>query len=117
MSYIFKTELTESEQIEELRANICQGKHKSAKADQAKFDEMIQKDVDFGFALPINSDVLARIPHCMVQPGGIVQQLTLTPDGTRVPKKRLMHNLTCAQTVEGVSVNTRLDLLEYPPMF
>ena len=75
MQYFFTRELTEDERVTELRANIIQGNHRSATGNQKVFDTMIQKDVKIGFALPVATDILLKVPNCMVQPGGIVRQM------------------------------------------
>ena len=117
MAYKFSTALTEHQRLQEVQASLEYRNHKSATNNQALFDTYISKDVKFGFALPIQKDVVVQIPQCLVQPGGLTKQFTLSPDGTQVPQQRLTHDLTFEHIGENISVNNRLDLQEYPEMY
>ena len=117
MSYKFTTELDENQRLKEVEASLQYGNHKSATNNLCLFEEYIAKDVKFGFALPIDKTAITDIPKCLVQPGGLAKQFTLSPDGTRVPQERLMHDLTFKHTGTNISVNNWLNLDKYPKMY
>ena len=52
----------------------------------------------------------------MLQPCNLADQFSLTETGERIPKKRLTHDLSSSLTQEDASVNSRIDMDEYPPM-
>ena len=112
MSYKFTTELDEDQHLKEVEASLQYGNHKSATNNQRLFEEYIAKDVKFGFALPINTTAITDIPKCLVQPGGLAKQFTLSPDGTRVPQERLTQDLTFEHTGKNISVNNQLNLIK-----
>ena len=86
MSYKFTKELDKDQRLKEVEASLQYGNHKSATNNQRLFEKYIAKDVKFGFALPIDKTAILAIPKCLVQPGGLAKQFTLSPDGTRVPQ-------------------------------
>ena len=66
MEYIYKERLTDSERMAKLKANIDQGNHKSATSKPAELKEKINRDVHYGFAVPIRTSVLTKILGAMV---------------------------------------------------
>ena len=117
MSYSFSSDISENKRVSELHANLTKGNHKSAKENQQEFNDYLKQDVRYGFAVPVLCELVHKIPNALVQPGGLASQYTLTPDGSRVPQKRLTHDLTYEQTGTNISVNNRIDLKQYTPMF
>lgn len=117
ISYKFTTELNEDQHLKEVEASLQYGNHKSATNNRRLFEEYIAKDVKFGFALPINKTAITNIPKCLVQPGGLAKQFTLSPDGTCFPQEHLTHDLIFEHTGTNISVNNRLNLDEYPEMY
>ena len=115
MRYEFRRELSEEERIKELGAMLERGNHKSAKDDTAEVERLLGKDVEHGFSLPVLTSIVKKIKWAMVQPAGLASQFALQPDGSRVPKDRLTHDLTFEDS-EGTSVNNRVDMDRYPDM-
>ena len=92
MEYIYKETLTDSERMAELEANIDRGNHKSATSKPEELKEKINRDVHYGFAVPIQKSILTKILGAMVQPCGLASRFSLTKSGERVLKDRLTHN-------------------------
>lgn len=116
MDYSFHTELSEEARVAELEAQIRRGNHKSAQDERDTVVELLMKEVQHGFAIPIDGSVVPRMKGEMVQPCGVVTQMSLEEDGSRTEKKRLTHDLSFSALVEGASVNDRVDKEQYPPM-
>jgi len=51
---------------------IQQGNHKSALVDSEKISERIDKDVRYGFSLPVTIESVSKLKGSMVEPLGIV---------------------------------------------
>ena len=115
MRYEFLRELSEEERLKELGAMLARGNHKSAKDESDEVERLLAKDVKHGFSLPVLASIIRKIKGAMVQPAGIASQFALQPDGSRVPKNRLTHDLTF-EDGEGVSVNNRVDMDLYVEM-
>ena len=114
MSYNFLSKLLEPQRLQELLASFEYDNHKSTATDLDNFQHHFLKDLKFGFALPIDKSTITNIPHCMVQPGG---QFTLGLDGSRLPQRRLTHDLSFEHTCDNLSINNNLDLNKYLYMF
>jgi hypothetical protein len=61
--------------------------------------------------------VVERIRGAMVQPLGLATQYGLTEDGSRKVKYRLTQDLSFSLTEPDMSVNSRIDMDQYPEMF
>ena len=53
MEYYFDRDLTKKERSEELKANLAQGNYNSAKSQSEELEIKINREVIYGFALPI----------------------------------------------------------------
>ena len=53
MEYYFDHDLTKNERVEELNANIARGNHNSAKSRPKELETKINRELTYGFALPI----------------------------------------------------------------
>jgi len=116
MDYIFTRELSETERTTELLAQLERGNHKSATDDEPSVAKLIAKDVRHGFSLPLPADIVPRIKGALVQPCGLATQFGLSADGSRILKKRLTHDLSFSLTTDDASVNSRIDMSQYPEM-
>jgi hypothetical protein len=116
MDYIFTTDLDEGQQIHEMEANISRGGHKSASDHQAHLVRLLDRDVKYGFAMPIPKLSVHSLKGAMVQPAGVTSQFTILENGSRTKKQRLTYDLTYAATFPGASVNSRIDMKKYPEM-
>ena len=93
----------------ELNANLARGNHCSATKRLDILEEKLEKDVKFGFAVPVWASSLRDIAGTMVQTCGLAVQHAL--EGI---KYRLTHNLSFLITSEDTSVNSRCDIDAYP---
>jgi hypothetical protein len=117
MGYRFKTAITEGERMKELHGMMERGNHKSAEEGSEKAAELLAKDVAHGFSIPVSPGVVERIRGAMVQPLGLATQYGLTEDGSRKVKYRLTQDLSFSLTEPDMSVNSRIDMDQYPEMF
>ena len=116
MEYHYDRDLTESEKEEELQTNLTRGNHNSAKSCLKELETKINREVMYGFALPVWLSALAKIPKAMLQACGFVTQSTLSESGERKEKSWLTHNLSFSITSPYASVNRRLDRDRYPEL-
>ena len=111
MHYAFTSTLSNDERMAELKANIARGNHRSATERAEILDEKLERDVRFGFSVPVWASSLLDMPGTMVQACGLAVQQVL--EGI---KYRLTHDLSFSITGEDVSVNNRCDINAYPEM-
>ena len=116
MDFTFEYELTEEERVADLQAALDYGNHKSAEANMEEILRLLHKDVLHGFALPVPTASLPDLPGAVVQPAGMVEQMTLNELGGRVPKKRLTHDDSFNFTDVARSINDRVDMSAYPEL-
>ena len=109
-SYKLSRELSEEERAAELAAQLVRGNHKSATNSEEEVRLLLEGDVRHGFVLPVWEDALYQVKGGMLQPGGMVRQLSLKADGTRKIKNRFTHDLSFLITAEDASVNARIDM-------
>ena len=72
MEYHFDRDLTESERVEEVQANLLRGNHNSAKDRPKELETKITREVSYGFALPIWLATVTKIPKALLQACGLV---------------------------------------------
>jgi hypothetical protein len=108
-------DLPERTRINELTKQLERGNHKSALTPEAKpiVDKLVKQDVTFGYALPITRDCITRIKHGELYPLGLQHQITIDEKGTKIPKKRVTHDLS-NQKRHGLSINQRVDEEKLP---
>jgi hypothetical protein len=117
MDYRFKKGISEEERLIELRGMIERGNHKSADTESEKAGELLSKDVVHGFSIPVSPGIVEKIKGAMVQPFGLATQFGLAADGSRKVKHRLTQDLSFSLTKPEMSVNSRIDMDQYPEMF
>jgi hypothetical protein len=93
------------------------GNHKKAEEGSEKAPELLAKDVAHGFSIPVSPGVVDKIKGAMVQPLGLATQFGLEEDGSRKVKHRLTQDLSFSLTEPEMSVNSRIDMDQYPEMF
>jgi hypothetical protein len=86
MDYMFLPDLDEGQRIHEMEANINRGNHKSASDHQAHLVRLLNRDVKYGFAMPILKLSVHRLKGAMVQPAGVTSQFTILENGSRTKK-------------------------------
>jgi hypothetical protein len=116
MDYVLTTELDEGQRILEMEANIARGNHKFVSDHQDHLVHLLDRDVKYGFAMPIPKLSVHKLKGAMVQPACVTSQFTILENGSRTKKQRLTHDLTYASTFQGASVNSRIDMTKYPEM-
>ena len=95
----------------EINANLAQGNHRPATKRPDILKEKLERDVKFGFAVPVWASSLRDIAGTMVQACGLAVQHAL--EGI---KYRLIHDLSFSITSEDASINSRCDMDVYPEM-
>jgi len=107
--------LSNSTRLDDLKAALKRGNHKSAKSWDADLMNLVTKDVQFGFQMPITTEAALKIPHACLAPYGIIDQTTLDDSGNIVPKLRLAHDQSF-KPKSGHSLNDRLDHEDFIPL-
>ena len=77
MDYRFKKELPEDQRLAEVVAMTKRGDLKSVQEDSEAVAELLAKDVQQGFSLPVSPDLIPKLANAMVQPAGVVKQFSL----------------------------------------
>ena len=114
--YFLTRSLSEDERKAEFEAQWDRGNHQSAVSSEGEVRGLLEGDVTHGFALPILAACLGSVRGVLLQPGGMVRQMSLKADGTRKLKTRFTHDLSFAITAEDASVNARVEMGRYPDM-
>jgi len=114
--YHLTRELSEEERVAELSAQLTRGNHRSATDSEREVQLLLEGDVRHGFVFPVWESALLRVKGCMLQPGGMVRQLSLKADGSRKIKNRFTHDLSFSISSEDASINSRIDMDQYPDM-
>jgi hypothetical protein len=112
----FDNQPDDTQRQRENEALIEFNNHHKAKLMPEIIQDSIVTDVRYGFAAPININIINDIPGSMVCPLGIAQQTTLAADGSRIEKNRLTHDQTFTLLDDSTSVNNSLNLDEYPDL-
>ena len=113
MDHIYKEKLSDSERINELKANVVQRNHKSATLSP---EELWKMDEQYGLVMPIQKSIWIKIPGAMVQPCKLSAPFALTKIGERVLKYGLIHDLTFSITQVDSSINKWCHMDVYPEM-
>ena len=106
-------ELTEQERKDDLRKAIEYGNHKSADTNIDEVMRLLLKDVEHGFALPLPTSMLERIPGVIVQPTGAAIQTTISETGDQCEKIRVTHDSSFNFSDDKRSLNDRVDMTAY----
>lgn len=112
----FKRELTEEERREDLKRAIKYGNHKSAESNIEEVLRLVSKDIQHGFAMPIPTAFLEKIPGVVAQPTGAAIQTSITETGDRIEKVRVTHDSSFNFSDAKRSINDRVDLQAYPEL-
>jgi hypothetical protein len=116
MDYRYSEILTEEERVAEVSQMMERGNHQTAENKPERVKLLLNKDVTHGFSLPIPTEAVPSIPGALVQPFGMTVQWTLDNAGDRVPKYRLLQDLSFLLLKENASVDSRVDMDEYNKM-
>ena len=116
IDYPFEKEISESERLRVLEANIERGNHKSALKtdDRHHVTKLMTSDVELGYAVPVTLECVRKLKDAEVYPIGLQNQMTIDADGNVIPKKRATHDLSHNRSKKE-SVNQRVDKSDLPP--
>jgi len=98
----------------DLDFHLNRGNHKSAIRNKNTLDDLINKDIKLGFALPLPIQSLFSIPNASRAPLGCQEQENINTNGERIPKFRITHDQTFPGP-SGKSVNLRVIKDDLPP--
>lgn len=93
---------------------ISRHNHKSAKLNPEVITNSLSQEIIRGYAFVIPIDEVHRLPSAMVCPLGIVEQTSLSHDGSRKIKRRLTHDQSFSALPTSESLNKLTDLSQYP---
>ena len=99
--------ISNQRRIGDLHQAISRGNHKSAIQNPTTLRKLISTDVQMGYQLPIPIPTLFKIPHACVAPYGIIKQVTIDENGSRIPKLRMAHDQSFSFQ-SNTSVNSRV---------
>ncbi len=103
-------EISETDRLADVRANLARGNHKSARGHEAKLIEMLKEEVGRGWQLPLPREAALEIRGCEVAPLGMVAQTSIDEKGNPIDKLRLTHDQSFSPSgTPGRSVNDRVD--------
>jgi hypothetical protein len=77
-----------------IQQSINRGNHKSARDQPKKLVELRTSDFHSGFALPLPTKAIFKIPNIVLAPVCIANQLTISNDGNIIAKDPLTHDQT-----------------------
>ena len=86
MEYVYDREFSEVERMAELSANLARGNQKTANSNPEELKEKMKGEVQHGFALPVWTSVITKIPKAMLQACNLVSQWTMSKTGERKKK-------------------------------
>ncbi len=72
--------------------HFSRGNHKSTLKHTEAIHNLITEDATCGFALPLPTSVLYKIPNASLAPSGCVEQETIDSRGKKIPRYRLTHD-------------------------
>jgi hypothetical protein len=84
------------------------GNHKGANENPALLHKLIEKDVKYGYCLPLPLTKAKFIHGLLFAPMNIQYQHTINETGKIIDKERLTHNQSYKWAGAGTSVNSRV---------
>jgi len=111
------TPIENTERVQKNNEFIIRGNHKSANTYLNTLKEILEKDVNQGWMIPIPLKYLNEIPDSELAPVGIDdKQFKILPDGSKLMKYRLTHDQSFVASV-GESVNKRVIKEDLNPLY
>jgi hypothetical protein len=99
--------LSNDDRIQDLEYHLNRSNHKSALKNSRILDDLINKDIRHGFALPLPIETYKEFKNTSIAPLGCQEQETINAQGEHVPKYRMTHDQTFPGPL-GKSVNLRV---------
>ena len=109
-------EMPEGVEKADLDKGLVRGNHKGAKIQQKLLRQLISKDIEHAFALPITKQTASSIKRGWFAPLNIQTQWTINEQGERVKKRRLTHDQSFKGLESGVSLNEQVLSEELEPL-
>jgi hypothetical protein len=111
------TPIENTERVQKNNEFIIRGNHKSANTYLNTLKEILEKDVNQGWMIPIPLKYLNEIPDSELAPVGIDdKQFKILPDRSKLMKYRLTHDQSFVASV-GESVNKRVIKEDLNPLY
>ena len=103
-------ELDKKERTEDLEAMISRGNHKSTKEKEnvPTLLSNYEKEVHYGWMLPITIENVRKIRGARVIPVGITKQFTVNHKGKRIAKRRTTHDASLLPSSQKSINNTMI---------
>ena len=101
--------IEDATQKSDLEAMLLRGNPKSERSahNVAALENVIYKEVEHGWALPLTIDSLRQIKHAGVVPLGVGEQFSIYKKGERYTKRLVTHNCS-SPGPSGLSVNKQV---------
>ncbi len=84
------------------------GNHKGATNDPVLLRELVEKDIKYGYCIPLPLRKAKQIPKLLFAPMNIQRQNTIDETGKIIDKERLTHDQSYKWSGSGTSVNSRI---------
>lgn len=107
-------DITEEDRINDLHASIAYGNHKSAKLEGTRVLNLLEKEVQKGWQIPITLQTLFQLPDVVLSPLGCVSQTSIDESGKPIEKWRLTHDQSFDHGNKTNSVNGRVIKAQLP---
>jgi len=109
--------IADIERLQKNREFINRGNHKSAIKHMTVLTDILEKEVQQGWMIPVPLDYIQEIPGSELAPVGIDdKQFKTLIDGSKLTKYRLTHDQSLEASV-GASVNKRVIRVALEPLY
>ena len=100
--------LSEKDRLDDIEFHLQRGNHKSvsSSAGQASINKAYDKEVKFGWQVPILPSIIKNIKHACIAPLGIAEQWSFNEKNQRIKKQRVTHDCSFPGP-SGKSANIR----------
>ena len=100
--------ITEEQRAADVDEALSFGNHKGAQTRSNELAELVEKDVRFGYALPLPVRVAKALPGVLFAPMNIMDQNSIDDCGRIIEKTRLTHDQSYVFGGSKTSVNSRV---------
>jgi hypothetical protein len=101
-------DISEEDRESDLKEALTFGNHKGASSKPEVLKKLVNKDIKYGYSLPIPLDSVTKIKGLEMAPMNIMAQNTIDEHGRVIPKDRLTHDQSWKWEKSGTSVNSRV---------
>ncbi len=107
--------IDEEQRVADVDEALSFGNHKGAQARSNELAELVEKDVHFGYALPLPLRIAKELPGALFAPMNIMDQNSIDDCGRIIEKMRLTHDQSYVFDGSKTSVNSRVRKDELQP--